>query len=70
MARFIVNQAQSLSVTFGKLTKSFCSECAQAQKEMTSALEVKAPQAVTGAAIGHKTHSCPKEERSEEKIER
>lgn len=29
------------------------------EKESKSALEVKGPEAVTGAAIGHKTHSRP-----------
>lgn len=32
---------------------------------MTSSLEVKRPEAATGAAICHKAHSRPSEERSE-----
>lgn len=33
---------------------------------MTSSLEVEGPEALIGAAIGHKTHSRPSGERSEE----
>lgn len=66
----IVSQTQSLSVTFGNPVNSIRFKYAQGRKEMMSALEVKAPEAVTGAAIGHKTHGCPKEERCEEINER
>lgn len=41
-----------------------------AAKGMMSPLEVKRPEAVTGAAIGHKTHGRPKQEGKQEKGEK